>query len=293
MFDDVAGRRRLAVLALVAAVLLAGCGGGIDGTTTTEQPTTTTATTTTAAESVDLDGDELRRDHVTALDDAGSFEANFRFAVSNRTNSAEAHYRTRLDTASDRSLMVTNVTVRNQRGSSRTSTTQFSNSTGTYQQKLFFIGGRTSSNYDAAYPPYENDSLRPVNETRAAFASSVESAARVDWRRAGTTTYRGATVTEYRATTPSRVASLTEQLQSTAAPSSRIETVDTANATLYVGDSGAVRYYHVKLVGTTDGDSRQMELRLRVDGLGDAPVESPDWTEKAANRTATDGSTSA
>lgn len=292
MFPDAVRRRHLAVVAVATLVLLAGCGGSTvtETTTTTTSPTTTTATTTATTTTpvgplVEVDGDSLRSDHVDALRSAGSFSSDFRFVTASENGTVRIHDRIRV--GDDRTRLRSNVTSQNPRGKSTQTTDRYVTSDRTYQRRTLEVGGRTSQNFAAASPPYANASVTPVNFSRAAFAGYLQSAALIKWREAGTTTYHDTTVTRYRATDPAQFERFRDQTGFGASGQSRIENVESTNATLLVGNDGAVRYYHVFVGGRTNGSIRVSELRVEVGRLGETTVSEPDWLPTAKNRTAT------
>jgi len=280
-------------LLLVGCVVLAGCGGAPTGSTptgtmsgetttgtATASPTQTVTMTETTDDEAALEATTLTDRHRSALRDR-SYEARFSFSVDLPNGTAGIAERRIVDRASGLALdnRTTTLTDANSTSSHvRTRFTTLGNGT-TYER----LGG---TDYATVYSDTDGDgtSTTPIDASDLG-GSVVGAAASVDWTRAGTETVDGVTVTRYEATGPESVRQFREATDFGESALNRVETAETASATLLVDEDSVVRQFSLTLAGTTDGQATTVTLDVAFSNVGSATVDPPAWLNDAKQNT--------
>ncbi|MFC5969795.1 hypothetical protein ACFPYI_00480 [Halomarina salina] len=283
-------RRILAVL-LAACAVLAGCGGApttpTDASTTdgrTPSPPPTTESTETTAVPTDqnlaLDAETLAADHADALA-ATSYESRFSFSVDLPDGTAGIAERRTVDRGADLATEVQTTTLDDTNG---TTTVDIS--------RVTFVGNDTTyerltgTNYATVFSTNDGQGTdtSPIDANDVG-SDVVDAAASVEWTAVGTATVDGVEVTRYEAAGPESVRQFRDETSFGESAMNRVETTESANATLLVGDDGVVRQFSLTVEGTTDGEPVAVSLDVRFSNVGTASAELPSWLDDAKQNT--------
>ena len=287
--------RTLLSALLVVCVAIAGCGGAPTGTTdtpnadaATSSPGTSSISPTGSNGTTDgpttdpaaIDGATLAADHRAALA-ATSYESTFSFSVDLPNGTAGIAERRTVDRAAGLATDVQTTTLDDANGTTTVAVSRL-----TYLGNATTYERLTGTDYATVYSSNDGDgtSTRPVNASDVG-SSVVGAAASVDWTAAGTETVDGVEVTRYEAAGPESVRQFRDETSFGESALNRVETPESANATLLVGEDGVVRRFSLTVAGTTDGRSLTVSLDVRFSAVGSASADVPAWLDDAKQNT--------
>ena len=272
-------------LALAAMLVLAGCGGVV-----AELPGVAPKPyTETGAE---LNGTDLRSDHLEGLDAAASFRSNATLVLAGEDGRLELRRASAID--GDRRLQTTRLDSAAVEGDGLVMAS-YTDGNVTYRRVEIDAGQQTVTRYDAARSPYEDGLLavKPTTTAEAAGAELIAAVAdEVTWTQRGVERYDGGWVTRYEASGPANLSAVGSTAMPDDGASDRAglpETLDldvsSFNATLLVTPDGVVRRVHVHATGNQAGHPVELTLTLTTDGIDGTSIEAPAWLEEAEERT--------
>ncbi|MFD1512605.1 DUF7537 family lipoprotein [Halomarina rubra] len=281
---------------LVVCVVLAGCGGApaeSTDTPATGEPQTSTvpstqATTTTDATTGDSSAttEEASTGTQSALAD-GSVVADHSDGL--RDTSYEYTFAATADLPNGTVTLDERGVVDRENGIALTNQTtelvQGNETIDVATARLTFVDNgttyeRTSSgNYPTQYASSEDETtgVTPIN-TSDVGASILSTTENVTWRAVGTETVDGVEVTRYEASGVENFPTLTEQTETGA---SELDSVQSASATLLVGEDGVVRQYTYDIEGTSAGEESTISVNVRFSNVGSATADLPAWLDEA------------
>lgn len=248
---------------------------GTDGTTTDGSDSATTTdgsdggTTTTSGPS-----NSLVADHAAALESAGSFTSEVNITQDivqdgNKTT-VQINQWTAIDTEANKGL-------RKQRftglfgGNMTINTSSYTSGDTTYMRAQSPFQGTQYLNASAPYN--ESGQVQPVNVTQAGGETYISQ--NITWSEAGTTTFKGVSVTKYTADGEASFPGLAESMGGNL-------TIESVNAQALVDDDGVVRHMTLHVSGTQqNGNSVTSTIELTTTEVGSTTVQEPSWISKA------------
>lgn len=275
------GRYRVAIIATTLLVILAGC--------STVLPGSESAAYTTSGD--DLNGSTLSQDHVSQLEEAGSYTTLMTLDVESVNQSASIESTTRVDLDPERALRTSIITA-DLFGGAELRTDTFTANDETYRRLEFDQGDQPSVQYSHATAPYQDQGelgTTPVNFTETMNARLARSAGdSIQWTQTGTVERNGTTLTRYEASGQESFADFRNQ--TVIGPSDGNLTdlnasVSEISAVMFVNRNGLVREFSFELNGTRDGGPVSLSFAVEIVDVSATTVEDPDWLEEARQQT--------
>lgn len=273
-------RNTVLVLAVAVLAVLAGCNGGQLGGGSD-------AAYTSSGEG--LNGTELRADHVEQLESAGSFTSVLDLRVESGDGDARFNQTTAVNQTRDRAYQSRHISAGGAIGTLKTES--YTEGDVTFERLVLGSGDNATVRYrHGSGDDVSAGAVRPVNVTNAMNARLVgQAAANINWTQTGIVDREGETVTRYEATGRKNFSDFRnatdlgtlEGLDANATDS----TVDSVNATLYVGPDGLVHEFHFSFAGTSEDERTALEFTVRTTKVGLTNVDPPAWLDEARAET--------